>query len=217
MEPSADEVAAANATLPADLPEDVQASADAYLSGFDIENQSAHVRFSGDSQSIVSEILKIEGVVQVIAPSPEEVVTTVVGLNLDHNDRVPIALVYVVSIAAAALLTYLLYTSVRARRFEFAVMRAVGMSSRGVRWSIAAQATATAVVPLVVAIPVGVVVGRRTWMSSARDLEVVPVAVTPWLVLAVIVAAAIGIANVVVLVPGWTAVRRSLSRDLRAG
>jgi hypothetical protein len=217
VEPSADEVAAAVASLPADLPEDVQASVDAYLSSLDIENQAAHVRFSGDSQPIVSEISKIEGVAQVIAPSPEEVVTTVVGLNLDHNDRVPIALVYVVSIAAAALLTYLLYTSVRARRFEFAVMRAVGLSSRGVRWSIAVQATATAVVPLVVAIPVGVVVGRRAWASSARDLEVVAVSVTPWFALAVVVAAAIAIANVVVLVPGWAAVRRSPGRELRAG
>jgi FtsX-like permease family len=216
-EPSKQEVAEAVAWLPPGLPEDLRAEVDPSRSDFEIDNKSVYVRFSGDTQSTATAIWRIAGVRGVAAPSPEQVLTTVLGLNLDHNDQVPVALVYVVSIAAAALLIYLLHTSVRARRFEFAVMRAVGMSSRGVRWSIAAQATAMAIIPLVVAIPVGVVAGRRVWMSSARDLDVVPVSVTPWFAVTVVVAAAIAIANAVVLVPGWTAVRRSPGRDLRAG
>jgi ABC-type antimicrobial peptide transport system permease subunit len=139
------------------------------------------------------------------------------GLNIGNNDRVPLALVYVVSIAAAALLTYLLVTAVRARRFELAVMRAVGLSSSGVRWSVAVQATTTAIVPLVVAIPAGVIVGRRAWMSSAHDLDVVRESVTPWLAIGVVVAASVALANLVALIPGWVAVRRSPGRDLRAG
>jgi ABC-type antimicrobial peptide transport system permease subunit len=122
-----------------------------------------------------------------------------------------------VSIAAAALLCYLLYTAVRARRFELAVMRALGLSNRGVRWSVAAQATATAVVPLIVAIPAGIVVGRWAWLSSARHLDVVAVSVTPWSALVLLVGSAIVIANLAVIVPGWALAKRSPSGDLRAG
>ena len=217
VEPSDEEVARALEWLPADLPADLPSEATQILTNTRIESPGAYLRVSGDLQSSASAIEGVEGVEEVIAPSPEQVLTLVVGLNLSHNDRVPLALVNVVSIAAAALLCYLLYTAVRARRFEFAVMRALGLSSKGVRWSVAAQATATAVVPLIVAIPVGIAVGRQAWLTSARHLDVVAVSVTPWWALAVLVASAIVIANLVVLVPGWTVVKRSPGRDLRAG
>ena len=155
--------------------------------------------------------------VPVPKPGPGEVLTLILGVNLTHYDRVPRALVGVVSLAAGALLAYLLFTTVRARRFEFAVMRCVGLTSGGVRWSLAAQATATAIVPLVVAIPAGFAVGRQAWISSARDLRVLPVSVFPWSGVAVIAASAIVLANLVVLLPGWFAARRSPAAELHVG
>jgi hypothetical protein len=217
VEPSDDEARRAGEWLPEDLPGDLPSEARNILANTGIVNRGAYLRLTGDQLSTASAITQIEGVEEVAGPSPEQVLTLVVGLNISHNDRVPLALVNVVSIAAAALLCYLLYTAVRARRFELAVMRALGLSNRGVRWSMVAQATATAVVPLIVAIPLGIAIGRRAWTTSAHNLDVVAVSVTPWSALVVLVASAIVIANLVVLVPGWALVKRSPGADLRAG
>jgi hypothetical protein len=216
LEPSEDELAAAVEWLPDGLAADLQAEADDFLADTDIEDRGVYVRFSGDLQSTAAALARIEGVADVIAPNAEQVLTTGIALNLGDTDQVPTALMYVVSGAAAALLAYLLVTAVRARRFEFAVMRALGLSDRGVRWSIAAQATATTVIPLLVAIPVGVIVGRQAWLTYARSLEVVPEPVTPWSVPAFALAAMV-VANLVALVPGWATARRSPGGDLRAG
>ena len=217
VEPSDDEIARARAWLPADLPADLPGEVAQIFANTGIENRAAYLRLSGDLRSTASAIALMQGVEEIAAPSPEQVLTLVVALNVSHNDRVPLALVNVVSIAAAALLCYLLYTAARARRFELAVMRALGLSNKGVRWSVAAQATATSVVPLIVAIPVGIAVGRRAWLNSARHLDVVAVSVTPWSALVILVVSAIVIANVAVLVPGWALVKRSPGGDLRAG
>jgi cell division protein FtsX len=217
VEPSTSEIETAIAWLPDDLPEELRAEANSFLSNVEIGGRSAYLRLTGDPKSIADEIGRIEGVSEVVAPNAEQVLTLVLGLNLSHYDRVPRALVVVVSLAAAALLAYLLFTTVRARRFEFAVMRCVGLTSGGIRWSLAAQATATAVVPLVVAIPAGFAVGRQAWITSARDLHVVPVSVIPWSAIAVIVVSAIVLANLVVLLPGWFTARRSPAAELRVG
>ncbi|HEY7625789.1 MAG TPA: ABC transporter permease [Ilumatobacteraceae bacterium] len=217
VEPSESELETAIAWLPDDLPKDLQARADSVLSNLDIGGRSVYLRLAGDPRPIAAEIARIEGVSEVVAPTAEQVLTLFVGLNLSHYDRVPRALVVLVSLGGAVLLAYLLYTAVRARRFEVAVMRCVGMTSGGMRWSLAAQATTTALVPLVVAVPAGLAVGRQTWLSSARDLRVLPVSVIPWSAITVIVASAIVFANLVVLVPGWLAARRTPASELRAG
>ena len=79
-----------------------------------------------------------------------------------------------------ASVTYLLATSMWARRTELAMLRALGTSRWGVRSSLAAQATATAVLVLAVSLPVGVVIGQWAWLGYADDLLVVPEATIPW-------------------------------------
>ena len=112
---------------------------------------------------------------------------------------------------------YLLVTSVRGRRMELAILRVLGMSGASVRWSIAVQATVTALLPLIIGIPLGIAIGRRAWLGYARNLDVVPMSVVPWTLLSIIVLAPVVVANVAVLLPAWMAARRRLGSDLRAG
>ena len=216
VEPGADEVATARAWLPGDLPPALQTEVDVVLSNLDIEDRVVFLRFSGDVQSTAGAVLGIDGVPEVVAPTAEQVLTLVVGLNLARNDRVPLALAVTVAAAFVALTSYLLFAAVRTRRFELAVMRSLGLSTSGIRRSIAAQATATAVVALIVAIPIGVAVGRWAWLAYARDLNVVPVSITPWSTLAIVAVTAIAVANLAALVPGWSATKRSPGHDLRS-
>ncbi len=216
VEPTADEVAATRAWLPSDLPPELVAVAEEVFANLDVGVWVVYVRFVGDVQAGADSILAIEGAPEVVAPTAEQVMTLMVGLNIESNDRVPVALAIMVAVAFFALATYLLFVSIRARRFEMAVMRALGLSTGGIRWSVAVQATATAVVAVVVAIPVGVMLGRLAWLAYARDLAVQPVAIVPWSTLAIVAVAAIAVANAVALMPGWLATRRSPGYDLRS-
>lgn len=232
VEPDADELAATRAWLPTDLPPELTDLADDVFANLDIDDRVVYVRFSGDLLSGVEAILSmpildkltvidpVDGSehlpLEVVAPTPPEVMELMVGLNIESNDRVPVALAIMVAVAFFALATYLLFVSIRSRRFEMAVMRALGLSTGGVRWSVAAQATATAAVAVLIALPVGVVIGRLAWLAYARELEVQPVANIPWATLAIVFATAIVVANVVALIPGWFAARRSPGFDLRS-
>lgn len=216
-EPDAAEIAAARAWLPADLPPELLLEAEALLANLELDGRVVYLRFFGSVQAGAAEVMAIEGAPEVVAPTPEDVLTLMIGLNIESNDRVPIALSIMVAVAFIALAGYLLYFSVRSRRFEMAVMRALGFSTSGVRWSVAAQATATVLVVLVIAIPIGFAVGRWAWLQYARDdLGVLPVSVVPWSTLAIVAGAAIVMANIAALVPGWLAARRSPGHDLRS-
>src|SRR6185295_10582718 len=102
VEPSDDEAKRAGDWLPEDLPGDLPSEARNILTNTRIENRGVYLRVTGDLLSAVSAIALIQGVDEIAAPSPEQVLTLVVALNVSHNDRVPLALVNVVSIAAAA-------------------------------------------------------------------------------------------------------------------
>lgn len=217
VEPSADEIVAARAWLPDDLPKDLRAGIEDVFSRLDVDERAGRVfvRFSGDKQAALAELGEVEGVPKIDAPTADEIIMSI-GLNLDRQDRVPTSLSITVAAAFALLAGYLLFAAVRARRFELAVMRALGMSTGGILRSIAAQATTTALVALVIAIPAGIAVGRWAWLSYARDLSVLPVSITPWGTLAIASVVAIAMANVAALTLGWSAATRSPGPDLRS-
>ena len=219
VEPTVDELAVARAWLPENLPADIRMEVDSSIEDFGSIDElptAVYLRFSGDTQSISEDVVGVAGVPEVVAPNPQQVLTLLIKLNVERTDRVPIGLSATVAALFVALASYLLFASVRARRFELAVMRALGMSTNGIRRSVAAQASATAVVSLIVAIPVGVLIGRWAWLNFARDLRVLPVAVIPWSTLALVAVAAIAFANIAALSLGWPAIRRSPGPDLRS-
>ncbi|MBI4883602.1 MAG: hypothetical protein HY826_06045 [Actinobacteria bacterium] len=219
VEPSAEELAVARAWLPDDLPSEMRLTAEsaiANVQSIDELPSAVYLRFSGDAQATTEAVLAVDGVAEVVAPTPEQVLSLLVKLNVERNDRVPIALASTVATLFLMLSSYLLFASVRARRFEVAVMRALGMSTSGVRRSVAAQATATVVVALTMAIPVGVLIGRWAWLDYANDLKVLPVSVVPWSAIGLSVVATVAIANFAAVSLGWPATKRSPGPDLRS-
>ncbi|MEP7202421.1 MAG: ABC transporter permease [Ilumatobacteraceae bacterium] len=214
--PSADEVDTARAWLPANLPLELQKEAERSITNAaDIENAPpAYIRFSGDPVAAAHALETLAGVDSILIATPDQVINDGLGLNLSSRDRVPLALTLVVSVAMAMVLLYLLLVAVRARRSEIAVLRALGLTNRGIHLSVAAQATVTVLLPMVIAIPAGVVFGRLAWITFAGNLDVIPESPTPWVQIAIAAAVALAIANLTGLFLAWLANRRSSGRDL---
>jgi len=111
------------------------------------------------------------------------------------------------SLAAAAVLSLALtvLASVRRRRHELALLKALGMTRGEVRAIITWQTTLTLLIALAVGVPLGIATGRWAWRGFAASLGVVPVAVIPALLLAAGGAALIAAGNLLALRPATIA------------
>ena len=105
--------------------------------------------------------------------------------------------------------------TVRDRRQELAVLRAVGFGDREVRQSVRWQGLALIGVGLLLGIPLGIVGGRYAWRFFAERLGVVPSITIPvsWLVVEVVVTLALG--WIAVAWPARTAARLSPAEELQ--
>ena len=114
-------------------------------------------------------------------------------LDVRQVNQLPLLLGVLMSLMSVAVLAHVLVSAVRARRGELALLQAIGFDRRQIRRTVAWQAATTALVAVVIAVPLGIVIGRNVWLQFADRLGVVPVAtVPPGLVLlapAIIVAA----------------------------
>ena len=113
-------------------------------------------------------------------------------------------------------LVHYLAVSVRRRRPEFGVLRALGFGRAQIRRTVSWQAFAATAVGVVVGVPVGIALGRLAWSASVTSLGMIDPPETPWLVAFLVVVVATGGAAVLGLVPGWFAARRSPADALRA-
>jgi ABC-type lipoprotein release transport system permease subunit len=104
---------------------------------------------------------------------------------------------------------------VRRRGGELAVLRALGMTSAGLRAALGWQATTLSVIGLAIGVPVGVALGRLSWRVVADHTPLV--FAPPLAVLAVLLAvpATIGLSNLIAVYPGWRAGRLRPSDQLR--
>ena len=138
---------------------------------------------------------------QIVDASATRTIPNVVGIVF------AVVLVVGVAVVTAA--------SVRARRRELAVLRAVGFTSAQLRRSVLTEAMATTALALAIGIPLGVLVGRFLWRAFADDLGVVPDlgdALPPVLVT---LAAGLVLAALAALVPAWLAARAAPAPALR--
>jgi hypothetical protein len=100
-------------------------------------------------------------------------------------------------LAALALLTvgHVMLTSMRSRRRDLAILRSLGADrswiTRAVHW----QATVLTVLPIVVGIPVGIVIGRLVFVAFADSMGAVDAAAIPLLSIAVGAVAVVAVAN----------------------
>ena len=165
------------------------------------------LRHPGDPAAIARLKQEFPGVVLPAVPPPE--VREVKGVN-----GLPLVLAFVLTLLAVGTIAQTLVTSVRRRRRDLAILKAVGFVGRQVRASVAWQATAIAGPGLLVGLPLGVAAGRWAWTLLAQGFAIQPVAVlSPGLLLAV--PAVLLLANAVAAIPARTAARTRAAVVLR--
>ena len=109
-----------------------------------------------------------------------------------------------------------LHSSVRRRRRDIALLKALGFSRRQVVVTIAVQSTIAVGLGALVGLPVGIVVGRSLWDLFGNSIHAVPHVVVPTSTLLIIAAVALVMANAIAALPARIAARTSPAILLRA-
>ncbi len=133
--------------------------------------------------------------------------------NLGDIAELPTLLSVFLAVLALAALSLVLVISSRTRRHECAVLRAIGLGPRASRSIMYWQATAIAVVGLVVGLPLGTVVGRWVWHEVTVRVPLVYIAPFTLAVVALAIPVTLALANVVAI---WPASRISSSHPAEA-
>jgi hypothetical protein len=137
-------------------------------------------------------------------------------VNYRSVGSTPVILAVGLAVGAILALGLTLASSVRRRRRDLAMLKTLGFTRRQLAAVVAWQSTTTALVGVVVGLPVGIVVGRELWTLFARSINAVPDATVPvWSVLIVGVGTLV-FANIVATLPGRSAARTPAALALRA-
>jgi hypothetical protein len=136
--------------------------------------------------------------------------------NLGRVGALPDVLAGLLALLAASALAHLLVTSVRRRRHDLAILKALGFVRRQVSAAVAWQATTVALVALAVGLPLGVALGRWSWSLLADRIGVGAPPVTPGPALLAGVAGTVLVANLVAAWPGRVAARTRPAVALRS-
>jgi FtsX-like permease family len=121
-------------------------------------------------------------------------------VDLSRASRIPDVLGALFAIVSIGVAAVLVAGVTRGRRRDLAVLRALGLSNRQLRWSAVSQASLQVLLPAAVGIPLGVVVGQRVWLDYAESIGVVPSPAIDWFYLVAFVASVLVVANLVALV-----------------
>lgn len=147
-----------------------------------------------------------------------KVVTSVRPADLAGFDRLgagPLTVLSLFGLAAVTATIHGVVTSVRRRRRDLAVLRAIGFEDGQMRTVVTAQTATIVVVALLVGIPVGLVAGRWAWRSLAADMGVSHTASHPVVATAVLACGLLAVALIASLLPARSAVRSRPSHTLR--
>jgi len=128
----------------------------------------------------------------------------------------PALLAAILAAGAIGALGLTLVASVRRRRRQFALLKALGFTSRQLAASVAWQSSVAAVVGVVLGVPIGIALGRWLWTVFADGISAVPHPTVPVLSIVAVALGAVVFANVVALIPGRVAGRTPTSVLLRA-
>lgn len=114
----------------------------------------------------------------------------------------PAVLAGALATGATLALGLILVASVNRRRRDLALLRALGFVRRQLGAVIAWQASISAVVGLVVGVPLGILVGRVLWNLFASEIVAVPRSTVPAVQIVLVAVGAVILANLVALIPG---------------
>jgi predicted lysophospholipase L1 biosynthesis ABC-type transport system permease subunit len=130
--------------------------------------------------------------------------------------RQPLALALGLAAAAALSLSLTVLASVRRRRRDLALLKALGMTRGQVRAIVSWQTTLILAVAVVVGAPLGIAVGSWAWRAFAGSLGVALVTVVPVLLLSAGAAALIVAGNLLTSLPAAVAARTAPAALLRS-
>jgi putative ABC transport system permease protein len=137
-------------------------------------------------------------------------------INFGRVRNLPTLLGIALGGLALATVAHLLITSVRRRRRDLAILRALGFTRGQVRRTAALQAGTLTGTALAVGIPLGLVCGRVAWQTFAHHLGILPVLDIPLQQFAVVIPVALGLAVAIAALPGETAARAHPAHLLRS-
>lgn len=148
------------------------------------------------------------GIVKVLRPADI--------VNFRSMGTIPDVLAGGLAVGAVMALGLTLVASVRRRRRDLALLKALGFTQRQLAAAIAWQSTVAALIGCVLGIPLGIEVGRQLWDLFARSISVVPSPTVPVLTVTIVGVGALLFANLVAALPGRLAARTPTALVLRA-
>jgi hypothetical protein len=128
----------------------------------------------------------------------------------------PSILAGILAVGAMGGLGLTLVASVRRRRREFALLKALGFTQRQLAATVAWQSSVSAVVGVIFGVPLGIALGRWLWTLFARGIYAVPEPSVPVLTVVLVALGAFSFANLVATFPGRIAARTPTALLLRA-
>jgi len=159
-----------------------------------------------------------EGMPDTSFGAPTEWLTSLAPAEVIETDRAT-GLIWLViallGVVVAASLVHALIGAAREHRRDYATLKALGFTRRQIVGSVTWQSMTPIVVSVVLALPLGVAVGRWWWRLLARMIGVINSAVVPVVALGAVAAIAIGAAGLIAVGPGVRAARTPAAALLR--
>ena len=137
-------------------------------------------------------------------------------VNYRSVGSTPVFLAAALALGAIVALALTLVASVRRRRRDLALLKALGFTPRQLARVVSWQASVTAIVGIIVGVPLGILIGRQLWTLFARSINAVPDPTVPTVSVILVVLGSLIFANLVALIPGRIAARTSTALTLRA-
>ena len=125
-------------------------------------------------------------------------------VNYQSTGSTPEVLAGGLAIGAVIALAVALVATVRKRRRDLALLKTLGFTKRQLAVTLTWQASVTAVIGIVIGLPVGIALGRQLWILFADRIDSVP---QPSVLLSLVFVAvgALVLANLVAAIPGRVA------------
>jgi hypothetical protein len=128
-------------------------------------------------------------------------------VNYRSMGLTPLLLAVALAAGATVALGLTLVASVRRRRRELAILKAIGFTPAQLQWSVLWQAGVVAVVGIVVGLPLGIALGRWLWTLFAEEIGAVPAPAVPLWSITVASLVAFALAIGLSAIPGRLAAR----------
>ncbi len=128
----------------------------------------------------------------------------------------PLILALALATGAVVALILTLLTSVRRRRRDLALLKALGFTRGQLSAVVAWQSTVSVAIGIVVGVPLGILIGRNTWDLFAHELFAIPEPTVPLLATAFVALGALVLANLVAAIPGRRAANTPTNLILNA-